>query len=163
MTGISAIFQQLGHGGGSKLHREGVVLYAICRVAEGEGAVSGLNSGWVVDVGITFTKVEIGGRRYRALVDTGFNGEVAVSRRVAEEAGLAPFRTKERVLADGRVVKVGVAVAVVKIGGEETEAFVEIIDELPLDVLVGVQALERLGYVADPKTGRIEKIGLILV
>jgi predicted aspartyl protease len=52
---------------------------------------------------------------------------------------------------------------VVKIGGEETEAFVEIIDELPLDVPVGVHTLERLGYAVDPKTGRIEKIGLILV
>jgi predicted aspartyl protease len=72
-------------------------------VVDGEGAVSCLNSGWVVDVGITFTEVEIGGRRYRALVDTGFNGGVAVSRRVAEEADLAPFRAKEGVLADGRV------------------------------------------------------------
>ncbi|MGC8974549.1 MAG: hypothetical protein ACP5KY_10190 [Thermoproteus sp.] len=50
-----------------------------------------------------------------------------------------------------------------KIGGEETEAFVEIVDELPLDVLVGAQALERLGYVVDPKTGGIEKVGLLLV
>ncbi|MEM0484720.1 MAG: clan AA aspartic protease [Pyrobaculum sp.] len=114
-------------------------------------------------VGITFAEVEISGRRYRALVDTGFNGELVVSRRVAEEAGLRPFRTRERVLADGRVVKTGVAVAVVKINGEETEAFVEILDELPLDVLIGVYALERLGYVVDPRTGRLEKIGMYLV
>nr|WP_287069042.1 clan AA aspartic protease [Pyrobaculum sp.] len=112
-------------------------------------------------VGITFAEVEISGRRYRALVDTGFNGELVVSRRVAEEAGLRPFRTRERVLADGRVVKTGVAV--VKINGEETEAFVEILDELPLDVLIGVYALERLGYVVDPRTGRLEKIGMYLL
>ncbi|MGC9169725.1 MAG: clan AA aspartic protease [Thermoproteus sp.] len=114
-------------------------------------------------MGIAFVEVEIGGRKYRALINTGFNGEVAVSRKVAEEAGLKPSRIKERILADGKAIRVEVAVGVVKIGGEETEAFVEIVDELPLDVLVGAQALERLGYVVDPKTGRIEKVGHLLV
>jgi predicted aspartyl protease len=56
-----------------------------------------------------------------------------------------------------------VAVAVIKLWGEETEVFVEILDELPLDVLIGVQALERLGYVVDPVSGRLEKVGLLAV
>jgi clan AA aspartic protease len=114
-------------------------------------------------MGITFAEVKIGGRTYRALVDTGFNGEVLVSRRVAEEAGLKPFRTKERVTVDGRRVRVEVAVAVIRLWGEESEVFVEILDELPLDVLVGVQALERLGYAVNPVTGRLEKVGLLPV
>jgi predicted aspartyl protease len=45
-------------------------------------------------MGIAFVEVEIGGRKYRALINTGFNGEVAVSRKVAEEAGLKPSRIK---------------------------------------------------------------------
>ncbi|AFA38952.1 clan AA aspartic protease, AF_0612 family [Pyrobaculum oguniense TE7] len=114
-------------------------------------------------MGITVVDVEIGGRKYKGLVDTGFNGEIIVNSKVAEEIGLRPFRKKTRVLADGRVVSVDVAVAVVKISGEETEAFVEVLEGLPLDVLIGVQALERLGYVVDPKTGKIEKFGLYLL
>lgn len=54
-------------------------------------------------------------------------------------------------------------VAVVKIWGEETAAFVEMLDDIPLDVLVGVEVLDRLGYVVDPKAGRLEKVGLLLV
>lgn len=114
-------------------------------------------------MGFTFVEVEIGGRKYKGLVDTGFNGEIVVNKSVAAEAGLKPFRIKERTLADGRTVKVEVAVAVVKINGEETEAFVEILEGLPLDVLIGIQALERLGYVVDPRTGRIEKLGLYIL
>ncbi len=114
-------------------------------------------------MGLAFVEVEIAGRTYRALVDTGFNGEVLVNRRVAEEAGLKPFRSKERITVDGRRVRVDVAVATIKLWGEETEVFVEVLDELPLDVLIGVQALERLGYVVNPVTGRLEKVGLLAV
>ncbi|MGC8974548.1 MAG: hypothetical protein ACP5KY_10185 [Thermoproteus sp.] len=38
-------------------------------------------------MGIAFAEVEIGGRKYRALIDTGFNGEVAVSRRSPRRPG----------------------------------------------------------------------------
>ncbi len=114
-------------------------------------------------MGLAFVEVEIAGRTYRALVDTGFNGEVLVNRRVAEEAGLKPFRSKEKITVDGRRVRVDVAVATIKLWGEETEVFVEVLDELPLDVLIGVQALERLGYVVNPVTGRLEKVGLLAV
>ncbi len=41
-------------------------------------------------MGLTFADVDINGRRYRALIDMGFNGEVVVSRKVAEELGLKP-------------------------------------------------------------------------
>lgn len=36
-------------------------------------------------MGITFAEVEIGGKRYRGSVDTGFSGGVVVSKKVAEE------------------------------------------------------------------------------
>ena len=112
-------------------------------------------------MGLTFVDVEINGRRYRALVDTGFNGEVLVSRKVAQELDLKPFRVKERVTVDNRRIRVEVAVGVLRLGDDESEVFIEVVDEAPLDVLVGVHALERLGYVVNPATGRLEKVGLL--
>ena len=59
-------------------------------------------------MGLTFAEVKIAGKSYKALIDAGFNGEVLVSRRVAEEVGLKPFRTKEKVIVDRRRIKVEV-------------------------------------------------------
>jgi len=41
--------------------------------------------------------------------------------------------------------------------------FVEIVEDSPVEVLIGVLALEKLGYIVNPKTGMIEKIGMLLV
>ncbi len=114
-------------------------------------------------MGLAFKEVEINGKKYKALIDTGFYGEVLVSKKVAEELNLKPIEEKERITVDGRKVKVKVAIAKVKIDNDESYMFVEILDELPLDVLIGVYALERLGYYVDPKTGTIKKIGLLAV
>ncbi len=67
---------------------------------------------------------------------------------------------KERTTVDGRKVKVKVGIAKVKID-DESYMFVEEVEGLPLDVLIGVQALERLGYYVDPKDGTIKKVGLL--
>ena len=69
---------------------------------------------------------------------------------------------KERTTVDGRKVKVKVGIAKVKID-DESYMFVEEVEGLPLDVLIGVQALERLGYYVDPKDGTIKKVGLLAV
>ncbi|UXD21295.1 clan AA aspartic protease [Ignicoccus pacificus DSM 13166] len=112
---------------------------------------------------LAFKEVEISGRKYKALIDTGFNGEVLVSPKVAKEIGLKPLEEKYRTTIDGRKVKVRVGVAKVKIDDEESCMFVEEVEGLPLDVLIGVQALERLGYYVDPKDGTIKKVGLVAV
>ncbi len=39
-------------------------------------------------MGITFTDVELNGMKFRALVDTGFNGEVLISKEVADKLKL---------------------------------------------------------------------------
>jgi len=44
---------------------------------------------------------------------------------------------------------------------DEGYALIEVIDELPLDVLIGVIALEELGFVVDPTTGRLRRVGPI--
>jgi predicted aspartyl protease len=40
---------------------------------------------------------------------------------------------------------------------------IEVIEEMPLDVLVGTRALGALGFVVDPATGTLKKVGLIAV
>ncbi len=114
-------------------------------------------------MGIAFKEIEIEGKRFRALVDTGFMGEVLVSKEVAEKLKLKPIEEKERVTVDNRKIKVKVAVAKVRIDDEEGRMFVEIVEDSPVEVLVGVLALERLGYVVNPSTGMIEKVGTLLV
>ncbi len=107
--------------------------------------------------------VEINGHRYRALIDTGYNGRVLVSKRVAEELGLQVIGESERVTVDGRKVRVKVSYAKLRIDDAEGYVLVEILDELPLDVLIGVIALEELGFIVDPTTGTLKRIGLIAV
>ena len=115
-------------------------------------------------MGISIRDVTINGRRYKALIDTGYNGRLLVNKRVAEELSLPIIGELERTTVDGRRVKVKVSYARVGLEeGEETHATIEILDELPLDALVGVIALKEMGYVVDPTTGTIKKVGLLAV
>jgi len=114
-------------------------------------------------MGIAFKEIEIEGKKFRALVDTGFIGEILISKKAAENLDLKVIEEKERITADNRKIKVKVAVAKVKIDDEEGRMFVEIVEDSPVEVLIGVLALEKLGYIVNPKTGMIEKIGMLLV
>ncbi len=113
-------------------------------------------------MGITFVDVEINGVKFRALVDTGFNGDVLVSKKVAEILKLPIIGEQERRTVDNRVVKTKVSYGKLKIFDSEGYVIIEIIDELPLDVFIGVRALEALGYIVDPVTGTLRKIGLLV-
>jgi len=53
-------------------------------------------------VGLTFADVEINRVKFRALVDTGFNGDVLVSRSVAERLKLPVLGEAERRTVDNR-------------------------------------------------------------
>jgi len=114
-------------------------------------------------MGLAFTEVEVNGARFKALVDTGFNGDLLVSRRVAEELKLPIIGEGERKTVDGRVVKTRVSYAKVTLLESEGFVIVEVLEEMPLDVLVGVRALEALGYLVDPSTGTLKRVGLIAV
>jgi len=117
----------------------------------------------VVEVGLAFADVEINGVKFRALVDAGFNGDVLVSREVAEKLGLTVMGESERKAVDNRVVKAKVSYGKLKVLGAEGYALIEVVDEVPLDVLVGVRALEALGFVVDPSTGALRRVGPIAV
>jgi len=114
-------------------------------------------------VGLAFADVEINGVKFRALVDTGFNGDVLVSRSVAEKLNLPVIGEAERRTVDNRVIKVKVSYGRIRLFDSEGYAIIEIVDEMPLDVLIGVRALEALGFVVDPATGTLRKVGLIAV
>ena len=114
-------------------------------------------------MGLAFADVEINGVKFRALVDVGFNGDVLVSREVAEKLGLTVIGESERKTVDDRVVKTKVSYGKLKVLGAEGYALIEVVDEMPLDVLVGVRALEALGFVVDPSTGALRRVGPIAV
>jgi len=56
-----------------------------------------------------FAGVEINGVKFRALVDTGFNGGVLVGRSTAEKLNLPVIGEAERRAVDNRVIKVKVS------------------------------------------------------
>ena len=114
-------------------------------------------------MGLAFKEVEINGKKYKALIDTGYNGYVLVHKKVAEELNLKPIDERERITVDNRKIKVKIAIGKLKINEDEGLTFVEIIDDMPLDVIVGVRALEDLGFYVDPKDGTIKKVGLLAV
>ena len=112
---------------------------------------------------ITFVDIEINGVKFRALVDTGFNGDVLVSKSVAEKLRLPIIGESERRTVDNRVIKTKVSYGRIRLFDSEGYVIIEIVDEMPLDVLIGVRALEALGFVVDPTTGILKKISLIAV
>jgi len=98
-------------------------------------------------VGLTFADVEINGVKFRALVDTGFNGDVLVSRSVAEKLKLPVIGGAERRTVDNRVIKVKVSYGRIRLFDSEGYSIIEIV----------------VGYVVDPATGTLRKVGPIAV
>ena len=87
------------------------------------------------------------------LVDTGATFSV-ISPRLARTLGIKPPRRSVSVrLADGRRLRLGADLAIVKIDGREapTTVLVGNVDE----PILGVQALEALGLVVDPGKKRL--------
>ena len=103
----------------------------------------------------------------RALVDAGFYGDVITRLRVADAVGVGLKYVRRRRLPDGGVVDVRYGGCEIEVLGEVTWGDLEVWEglELPLgiDALLGVTALEKLGFKVDPKTGKLEKIELYLL
>jgi clan AA aspartic protease len=103
----------------------------------------------------------------RALVDTGFFGDVLTRPEIAEGIGVDLEYERNRRLPDGRVVKVRYGVGLIKMMDSVTGGDIETWNELKLpdgvDALIGVTALEKLGFKVNPRTGELEKIELYLL
>jgi aspartyl protease family protein len=96
-----------------------------------------------------------------ALVDTGATYTV-VPRDVLERLGIMPqFRRRFR-LADGRVVELDMAWAVVRLEGQ-TLPTICVFGEEGMDALLGAVTLEEFGLGVDPVNQRLVPIELLLV
>jgi len=89
----------------------------------------------------------------RMLVDTGATYSV-ISSRLAKALGIARLRRSVSLrLVDGRRVRLGVGVAVVRIDGREAPITM-LVGRVPEPIL-GVEALEGLGLVVDSRRKRL--------
>jgi clan AA aspartic protease len=103
----------------------------------------------------------------KALVDTGFYGDVITRPEVAKVIGVGLKYRRSRRLPDGRVINVSYGGGEIELEGEVTHGDIEVWEDLKLpkdiDALLGVTALEKLGFKVDPRTGRLEKVELYLL
>jgi len=111
-------------------------------------------------MGFAYVNVLVRGRRkektFEMLVDTG-STYIVLSPDEIEDLGLheTPYKVK-LTLADKREVEVSVFLAEVEVKGRKGPAFVAEL-ETPKPLL-GVYALETLGFKVNPRTGDIEEI-----
>jgi len=111
-------------------------------------------------MGFAYVNVLVRGRRkeksFEMLVDTG-STYIVLSPDEIEDLGLheTPYKVK-LTLADKREVEVSMFLAEVEVKGRKGPAFVAEL-ETPKPLL-GVYALETLGFKVNPRTGEIEEI-----
>lgn len=122
-------------------------------------------------MGFVIVDVEVrgprGGVKLKALVDTGFYGDVITVPERVQELGMEFKYERVRKLPDGRTVRVRYGIGEIEVMGGVTGGDVEVWPSLKLpedvDALLGVTALEKLGLRVDPKTGKLEKVDLYLL
>ena len=93
------------------------------------------------------------------VVDTGFI-LTWIRREVLEELGIKPRRVRKIKTVDGRVIERQTGLATIEIDGNEADVEVVFAEESDAQML-GVVALESLGYVVNPLTGKLEYVGYI--
>jgi len=118
----------------------------------------------IVDVRIRGPKGEA---IVRALVDTGFFGDVITLPRYVEGTGIEFKYERLRRLPDGRIVRARFGGGEIILEDSATYGDIEVWDELKLpegvEALLGITAIEKLGYRVNPRTGRLEKVELYLL
>ncbi|MGC9152631.1 MAG: aspartyl protease family protein [Vulcanisaeta sp.] len=106
----------------------------------------------------------IGGKgvgRFRTLVDTGTTYTM-VPRRIAEELGITSTGKRVKVLTAKGEAVLEEGIAVIRLMGEERTNVVLISDEIE-QLLIGVTTLESFGLRVDLTTGRLERVGVLLL
>jgi clan AA aspartic protease len=119
-----------------------------------------MRSGLFTGMGFTYVNVTVRGmkasRDVRMLVDTG-STYIVLDPETIKELGLleTPY-TVDLLLADGRKIRARLFLAEVEVKGRRGPAFVA---ELNVPTpLLGVHALETLGFKVNPRTGELEEI-----
>jgi len=111
-------------------------------------------------MGVVYVSVTVRGAKaaksIKMLVDTGFT-YIVLSPNVVRELDLikTPY-TVELTLADGRKAEARLYLAEVEVKGRRGPAFIAELD-VPVPLL-GVYALETLGFKVNPRTGELEEI-----
>lgn len=94
-------------------------------------------------------------------MDAGFYGDLITLPKNVEGTGIELKHERLRRMPDGRVVRVKFGGGEIWIMNSVTYGDVEVWNELKLpsgvDALLGVTALEKLGFRVNPKTGELEK------
>jgi len=111
-------------------------------------------------MGFTYVNVTVRGmkasREVGILVDTGSTYIVLDPETIKELELLETPYTADLLLADGRKIRAKLFLAEVEVKGRRGPAFIA---ELNVPTpLLGVHALETLGFKANPKTGELEEI-----
>ena len=109
----------------------------------------------------------LGGVRLRALVDTGFYGDIITVPEKVGGLGIEFKYERSRKLPNGVGIRVRYGGGEIRIGDSVTYGDIEVWPDLKLpagiDALLGVTTLEKLGFKVNPKTGELEKIELYLL
>lgn len=101
-----------------------------------------------------------GWERLSLLVDTGAMLSI-VPRPILEKLGITEHKWKRFTLADGSAIERGVGMMVVRLRGETSGTDV-IFGEPNDQQIIGVTALEQLGFLPNPLTGELEPIEMLL-
>lgn len=103
----------------------------------------------------------------KALVDAGFYGDIITKPKVVEKIGIDLRYERDGRLPDGSVVRVRYGIGEIELFNRVTGGDIEVWEELKLpegvDALLGVTALEKLGYKVNPRTGELEEVELYLI
>ena len=90
-----------------------------------------------------------GGVKLRALVDTGFYGDLITTPDKVQGLGIEFRYERFRRLPDGKIVKIRYGIGMIEVMGEVTGGDIEVWPDLKLpadiDALLGVTALEKMG------------------
>jgi len=118
----------------------------------------------VVDVKVRGPRGEV---VVKALVNTGFYGDLLTRPDVVEGTGIEFRYERWRVLPNGRRIKVRYGLGEIWLFDVVTGGDIEVWERLRLpegvDVLLGVTALEKLGYRVNLRTEELEKVELYLL
>ena len=102
-----------------------------------------------------------GGVKLRALVDTGLYGDIITTPDKVQDLGIEFRYERFRRLPDGKIVKVRYGIGMIEVMGEVTGGDIEVWPDLKLpadiDALLGVTALEKMGFRIEHKNSKIRE------